>query len=168
MLSAVSCTSLASAMAVDCMSTFEDLAQHRRGIIFKRKVTIHNMLSWTKVGVSHIEQTCTSEYWLLWLLFTSGYCSPQVIVHLRLLFTSLVLYENICHCLIIISKIWEVITCLKCCFSLSHPLLSHSTSRTPSLSKDSIKEPMIMTRDKQARKEAVELFLHILTCKGDG
>eukprot|EP00731_Ephydatia_muelleri_P012577 Em0006g1471a len=75
MLSAVSCSSLASTLAVDCMSSFEDLAQHKKGLIFKKKVTIHNMLSWTK---------------------------------------------------------------------------------------DPIREPMIMTRDKQIKKDAVELFLHIL------
>ena len=34
--------------AVESIGSFEDLAQHKKGL-FRKKVTIHNMLSWTKV-----------------------------------------------------------------------------------------------------------------------
>ena len=35
------------AKAVESIGSFENLAQHKKGL-FRKKVTIHNMLSWTK------------------------------------------------------------------------------------------------------------------------
>lgn len=34
------------------LESFQDLAQHRSGL-FRKKVTIANMLSWTRVSINH-------------------------------------------------------------------------------------------------------------------
>ena len=258
MLSAVSCSSLASTLAVDCMSSFEDLAQHKKGLIFKKKVTIHNMLSWTKVSVAMM--SCNIK--CAWLATHVCPCVWEAICPLlsfgkmcRLISNSLIrcLFKQHPHLPLFLPPYpSSSLTCylsplpspylpssfpitspppsplpplllphylpssfpitspppsplpplllppyLPSSFPLTSPppsplpplllapyLPSSSSSSSSSLSpppppsplllplpssspsypspQDPIREPMIMTRDKQIKKDAVELFLHIL------